>query len=183
MSRVGRQPIVKPDNVKVHVSDGTVRVEGPHGTLTRTLARDVTVAVEAGQVLVQRVDDSRRARGVHGLTRRLIANMIEGVSKKFARVLEINGVGYRAEARTNIVLLTLGYSHPIAYQLPPGVTAKVDRQVIITLEGPDRELLGTVAAQLRALRPPEPYKGKGVKYAGEAIRRKAGKAAAGAAAR
>jgi large subunit ribosomal protein L6 len=183
MSRVGRLAIVKPDNVKVHVSEGAVRVEGPHGTLARALAREVTVAVEAGQVLVRRVDDSRRARGIHGLTRRLIANMIEGVSKKFTRVLEINGVGYRAEARANLLVLTLGYSHPIAYQLPPGVTAKVDRQVIITLEGPDRELLGTVASQLRDLRPPEPYKGKGVKYAGEVIRRKAGKAAAGAAAR
>jgi large subunit ribosomal protein L6 len=183
MSRVGRLPIVRPDNVKVHVSDGTVRVEGPHGTLTRALPPEVSVTVEGKEVVVRRADDSRRARGVHGLTRRLIANMVEGVAKKFTRVLEINGVGYRAETRGGVLFLTLGYSHPIAYQLPPGVTAKVDRQVIVTLEGSDRELLGTVAAQLRELRPPEPYKGKGVKYAGELIRRKAGKAAAGAAAR
>ncbi len=180
MSRVGRLPIVKPDNVKVHVADGTVRVEGPHGTLSRTIVPEMTVVVEGNTVRVKRADDSRRSRSLHGLTRRLIANMVEGVARKFTRVLEINGVGYRAEVRGNVLFLTLGYSHPIAYQLPPGIGAKVDRQVIVTLEGPDRELLGQVAAQVRLLRPPEPYKGKGVKYAGEHIRRKAGKAAAGA---
>jgi large subunit ribosomal protein L6 len=111
--------------------------------------------------------------------RKLIANMVEGVGKGFTRVLEINGVGYRAEAKGNQVNLTLGYSHPIVYQLPPGVTAKVEKQVIVTLESADRQLLGTVAAQIRELRPPEPYKGKGIKYATETIRRKAGKAAAG----
>jgi large subunit ribosomal protein L6 len=181
MSRIGRLPIAKPDNVKVHVSDGTVRVEGPHGTLTRQIVPEVTVSIEGGTIVLSRSGDTRHARSVHGLTRRLIANMVEGVSKKFTRVLEINGVGYRAEARGQVVFLTLGYSHPIAYHLPEGVTAKVERQVIVTLEGADREILGTVASQLRALRPPEPYKGKGVKYAGEHIRRKAGKAAAGAA--
>jgi large subunit ribosomal protein L6 len=111
--------------------------------------------------------------------RKLLANMVEGVGKGFTRVLEINGVGYRAEAKAQQVNLTLGYSHPIVYQLPPGVTAKVERQVIITLESADRQLLGTVAAQIRELRPPEPYKGKGIKYSDETIRRKAGKAAAG----
>jgi large subunit ribosomal protein L6 len=111
--------------------------------------------------------------------RKLVANMVEGVGKGFSRVLEINGVGYRAEAKGQQVNLTLGYSHPIVYQLPPGVTAKVEKQVTVTLESADRQLLGTVAAQIRELRPPEPYKGKGIKYATETIRRKAGKAAAG----
>jgi large subunit ribosomal protein L6 len=116
---------------------------------------------------------------MHGLMRKLVANMAEGVSKGFTRVLEINGVGYRADVRGSSINLTLGYSHPIVYQLPPGVTAKVERQVVITLESADRQLLGSVAAEVRSLRPPEPYKGKGIKYSDETIRRKAGKAAAG----
>jgi large subunit ribosomal protein L6 len=119
-------------------------------------------------------------RGMHGLSRQLVANMVQGVTKGFTRVLEITGVGYRADARGNLLWLTLGYSHPIAYQLPSGVTAKVEKQVTVTLEGSDRQLLGEVAAAIRGLRPPEPYKGKGVRYAGEHVRRKAGKAAAGA---
>jgi large subunit ribosomal protein L6 len=177
MSRIGRMPIAVPGGVKVNVADGAVRVEGPKGKLARVLPREVTVAVEGTTVNVGRVDDTRRARGIHGLTRKLVANMVEGVSKGFTRVLEINGVGYRAEARGSVLQLTLGYSHPIAFQLPPGISAKVDRQVIITLEGADREMLGQVASAIRELRPPEPYKGKGVKYAEESIRRKAGKAA------
>jgi large subunit ribosomal protein L6 len=128
---------------------------------------------------VQRHDDTRRARSVHGLTRKLVANMVQGAGAGFTKVLEITGVGYRAEARGQLLYLTLGYSHPIAYQLPKGITAKVDRQVVVTLEGGDRELLGQTAAAIRRLRPPEPYKGKGVKYSTETIRRKAGKAAAG----
>jgi large subunit ribosomal protein L6 len=181
MSRIGKQPLAVPSGVKVHVSDGRVRVEGPKGKLERVLAPEVTVAVEGGTVHVRRRDDSRRARGLHGLVRVLLANMVTGVSRGFTRVLEINGVGYRAEVRGNVVFLTLGFSHPIAYQLPAGVSAKVDRQVVVTFEGADRELLGQVAAAIRRLRPPEPYKAKGVKYAEETIRRKAGKAAAGAA--
>jgi large subunit ribosomal protein L6 len=177
MSRIGRMPITVPGGVKVHVADGTVRVEGPKGKLAREVPREVTVAVEGAKVNVARTDDSRRARGIHGLTRKLVANMVDGVSKGFTRVLEINGVGYRAEARGAVLHMTLGYSHPIAFHLPPGITAKVDRQVVVTLEGADRELLGQVAAALRALRPPEPYKGKGMKYAEERIQRKAGKAA------
>jgi large subunit ribosomal protein L6 len=170
-------PIAVPGGVKIHVAEGTVRVEGPKGKLARAVPREVTIAVEGATVNVNRIDDSRRARGVHGLTRKLVANMVDGVSKGFTRVLEINGVGYRAEARGSTLFLTLGYSHPIAFQLPPGVTAKVDRQVVITIEGADREMLGQVAAALRGLRPPEPYKGKGMKYAEEKIQRKAGKAA------
>src|SRR5215468_1896299 len=179
MSRIGRLPVAIPDSVKLHVSEGTVRVEGPKGTLTRSLEPEVSVTVEGKTLVVHRRDDSRRARSVHGLTRKLLANMVQGAGTGFTKVLEISGVGYRAEARGNVLFLTLGYSHPITYQLPPGVTAKVERQVVITLEGADRQLLGTVASQIRELRPPEPYKGKGIKYATETIRRKAGKAAAG----
>lgn len=180
MSRIGRLPITIPNGVKLHVSDGTVRVEGPKGTLSRRLEPEVSVTTEGNTVVLTRRDDSRRARGMHGLMRKLLANMVEGTGKGFQRVLEITGVGYRAEARGNILFLTLGYSHPIAFQLPEGVTAKVERQVVVTLEGSDREVLGQTAAAIRRLRPPEPYKGKGVKYAEERIRRKAGKAAAGA---
>jgi large subunit ribosomal protein L6 len=178
MSRIGRLPISIPANVKLHVAEGSVRVEGPNGTLTRSLMPEVSVVVEGNTALVQRRDDSRRSRSVHGLTRKLIANMVQGAGSGFSRVLEITGVGYRAEVRGPVLFLTLGYSHPIVYQLPEGITAKVDRQVVITLEGRDRELLGQTAAAIRRLRPPEPYKGKGVRYATERIRRKAGKAAA-----
>lgn len=180
MSRIGRLPVVLPQGVRLHVADGQVRVEGPKGKLERRLDPEVGVTVEGNTVRITRQDDSRRARSVHGLTRKLLANMVQGAGKGFARVLEINGVGYRAEARGRILFLTLGYSHPIAFQLPEGVTAKVERQVVVTLEGPDRELLGQVTAAIRELRSPEPYKGKGVKYAEEHIRRKAGKSAAGA---
>jgi large subunit ribosomal protein L6 len=178
MSRIGRLPISIPANVKLHVSDGSVRVEGPNGTLTRPLMPEVSVVIEGNTALVQRRDDSRRSRSMHGLTRMLVANMVQGVGSGFSKVLEITGVGYRAEARGTVLFLTLGYSHPIAYQLPEGITAKVDRQVVVTLSGGDRELLGQTTAAIRRLRPPEPYKGKGVKYATERIRRKAGKAAA-----
>jgi large subunit ribosomal protein L6 len=178
MSRIGRLPISIPSNVKLHVGDGSVRVEGPKGTLSRPLLPDVSVTIEGNTALVQRRDDSRRARSIHGLTRKLIANMVEGAGTGFTRVLEITGVGYRAEVRGDILFLTLGYSHPIAYQLPAGIGAKVEKQVVVTLEGSDRELLGQTTAAIRRLRPPEPYKGKGVKYATERIRRKAGKAAA-----
>jgi len=171
-------PISIPANVKLHVADESVRVEGPNGTLTRPLLPEVSVVIEGNTALVHRRDDSRRARSIHGLTRKLIANMVQGAGSGFSRVLEITGVGYRAEARGQVLFLTLGYSHPIAYQLPEGITAKVERQVVITLEGGNRELLGQTAAAIRRLRPPEPYKGKGVKYATERIRRKAGKAAA-----
>jgi large subunit ribosomal protein L6 len=180
MSRIGRLPITIPNGVKLHVSDGVVRVEGPKGTLSRRLEPEVSVTTEGNTVVLTRSDDSRRARGMHGLMRKLVANMVEGTGKGFQKVLEITGVGYRAEARGNILFLTLGYSHPIAFQLPAGVTAKVDRQVVVTIEGSDREVLGQTAAAIRRLRPPEPYKGKGVKYSDERIRRKAGKAAAGA---
>jgi large subunit ribosomal protein L6 len=179
MSRIGRLPITLEPGVKAAVTDGTIKLEGPKGKLETRIHPGFKVAIEGNQIVVQRPGDTQEQRSVHGLMRKLIANMAEGVSKGFTTVLEINGVGYRAEAKPGQVNFALGYSHPIVYQLPVGVTAKVERQVILTLESADRQLIGTVAAQIRALRPPEPYKGKGIKYATEKIRRKAGKAAAG----
>jgi large subunit ribosomal protein L6 len=180
MSRIGRLPITVPGGVTVEQAGGEVRVKGPKGQLAQRLPSGIRMEAQGTTLRFTRSDDTNRMRGVHGLARQLVANMVEGVTKGFTRVLEITGVGYRADARGNILWLTLGFSHPIAYQLPKGVTAKVDKQVTVTLEGSDRQLLGEVAAAIRGLRPPEPYKGKGVRYAGERIRRKAGKAAAGA---
>jgi len=174
--------VVLDRGVKATLADQVVRLEGPKGKLECAVPKGFVVEIADGKMTVKRPDDSQQSRALHGLTRKLIANMAQGVSKGFTRVLEINGVGYRAEVKGNLINFALGYSHPIVYQLPPTVTAKVERQVIITLESPDRQLLGTVAAQIRALRPPEPYKGKGIKYAEEVIRRKAGKAAAGSSA-
>jgi large subunit ribosomal protein L6 len=179
MSRIGKLPIHLDKGVKASIAGATVKVEGPKGKLEMQLHPGYTAEIKDSEILVKRPGDSSGERALHGLMRKLVANMVEGVGKGFTRVLEINGVGYRAEAKGTQVNLTLGYSHPIVYQLPPGVTAKVERQVVVTLESADRQLLGTVAAQIRELRPPEPYKGKGIKYATETIRRKAGKAAAG----
>jgi len=173
-------PVKLEKGVKCTVEGQVVKIEGPKGKLEHRMNPGYTVEIKDSQVVVKRPGDSNLERSLHGLNRKLIANMAEGVTKGFTRVLEISGVGYRAEAKGTVINLTLGYSHPIVYQLPPGITAKVERQVLITLEGADRQLLGTVASEIRALRPPEPYKGKGIKYAEETIRRKAGKAAAGA---
>jgi large subunit ribosomal protein L6 len=179
MSRIGRLPVKLEKGVKAELSGSALKIEGPKGKLEHRLSPGFTVEINNAELVVKRPGDSNLERSLHGLTRKLIANMAEGVSKGFTKVLEINGVGYRAEAKGNQISLSLGYSHPIVYQLPPGVTAKVERQVVITLESADRQLLGSVAAEVRELRPPEPYKGKGIKYATETIRRKAGKAAAG----
>jgi len=180
MSRVGKMPIQLPAGVTLQVVDGSVRVEGPKGKLEYDLPPRISVERSDRAVRVLRVDDQRETRALHGLARRLIGNMVSGVTTGFSRILEIVGVGYRAEARGQALHLSLGYSHPILFQLPPGVTAKVDRQTVITLESIDRQLLGETAAMIRRLRPPEPYKGKGVKYAEEVLRRKAGKAAGAA---
>ncbi len=182
MSRIGRLPVTVDKGVKVQLAGETLKVEGPKGKLELKVPARFAVEIKDSRIEVKRPGDSKEERAAHGLVRKLVANMAQGVSKGFTRVLEINGVGYRAEVRGTNIHFTLGYSHPIVYQLPPGVSAKVDRLVVITLESADRQLLGSVAAEIRALRPPEPYKGKGIKYATETIRRKAGKAAAGAAA-
>jgi large subunit ribosomal protein L6 len=182
MSRIGRLPVILDKGVKAQLAGDTFKVEGPKGKLELRSPPRFIVEMTDSRIEVKRPGDTQQERALHGLVRKLIANMAEGVGKGFTRMLEINGVGYRAEVRGSNIHFTLGYSHPVVYQLPPGVTAKVDRQVTITLESADRQLLGSVAAQIRELRPPEPYKGKGIKYANEKIRRKAGKAAAGAAA-
>jgi large subunit ribosomal protein L6 len=176
VSRIGKLPITLPSGVKVAVDAGGVRVEGPKGKLSSTVPDGVAIKVEGNVVRVERASEDRRIRALHGLTRKLIANMTQGVSQGFSRVLDINGVGYRAEVKGQEIHMTLGYSHPVVFPLPPGVTASVERQVVITLNGADRQVVGEMAAKIRGLRPPEPYKGKGIKYREEVIRRKAGKA-------
>lgn len=176
MSRIGKLPVTIPSGVKVAVDSNGVRLEGPKGKLQATLPPYVDVKVEGNVVHVGRRNDERKSRAVHGLTRKLIANMAQGVSQGFSRVLDINGVGYRAEVKGQEIHMTLGYSHPVVFSLPTGVSASVERQIIITLTSADRQLLGETAAKIRSLRPPEPYKGKGIKYREEVIKRKAGKA-------
>jgi large subunit ribosomal protein L6 len=177
MSRIGKLPIEVPKAVSVKLEGRTVHVQGPKGSETHALPPQVAAAFADGLLRVTREDESRETRALHGLTRNLLANIVRGLSTGFTRTLEIVGVGYRAEVKGNAIQFALGYSHPILYQLPPGVSAKVDKQTIINLEGNNRQVLGEVASQIRALRPPEPYKGKGIKYAEERVRRKAGKAA------
>lgn len=176
MSRIGRLPVSIPNGVKVALDERVVRVEGPKGKLHVDLPAGIQVSVEGNLLRVSREAEERKSKALHGLTRKLIANVVQGVSSGFTRVLEINGVGYRAEVKGSELHFTLGYSHPIVFPLPPGITAIVERQVIVTLQGADRQLLGKTAAVVRSLRPPEPYKGKGVKYREEVIKRKAGKA-------
>lgn len=176
MSRIGRQPVSVPAGVKVTLKDGVVHVEGPKGKLTTSVPPRIWVKVEEKELQIGREMETAGDKGLHGLTRKLIANMVEGVSKSFKRVLEINGVGYRAEVKGKVLHISLGYSRPVEFPLPTGVTATVERQTVITLESPDKQLLGQTAAMIRSLRAPEPYKGKGIKYQEEVIRRKAGKA-------
>lgn len=175
MSRIGKLPILIPAGVKIALEDGAIRVEGPKGKLRTEIPPTIQVKMEGNQLRVGRETEERKVKALHGLTRKLVANMIEGVSRGFSRVLEINGVGYRAEVKGTDLHLTLGFSHPVVFPLPPGVTATVERQIIVTLHGADREILGKTAAMLRGLKPPEPYKGKGIKYREEVIQRKAGK--------
>ena len=177
MSRIGKAPVAVPNGVTVTLKDGNViSVKGPKGELTRSLPAAMTVAQENGQVTVTRPSDEDQHKSLHGLTRTLIANMVEGVTKGFSKNLELVGVGYKAEVRPYGLQLALGYSHPIEYRAPQGIklTAPVPTQIVV--EGANKEVVGQVAAEIRSLRPPEPYKGKGVKYVGEQIRRKAGKA-------
>lgn len=183
MSRIGKLPVTIPAGVKVAVDTDAVHVEGPKGKLHTTVPTGVNVKVEGNVVHVERETEDRKMRALHGLTRKLIANMAQGVSQGFSRVLDINGVGYRAEVKGQEIHMTLGYSHPVIFPLPHGVTAVVERQIIITLSGADRQLLGETAAKIRSLRLPEPYKGKGIKYREEVIRRKAGKAVGSASAK
>ncbi len=176
MSRVGKKPIEVPKGVTVEYHEAHLQVKGPKGTLEREIHPKVALNIEGSVMTVTPVDDSREARAIWGLTRTLVANMVDGVSKGFTRVLEVIGVGYKVEVDGGMVKLTVGYSHPVNFNLPEGIAASVDKQNRITLEGYDKELLGLTAARIRAVRKPEPYKGKGIKYAEEVIQRKVGKA-------
>ncbi len=177
MSRIGNKPIPIPQGVKVQVDGQLVRAEGPKGKLSQPVPRGLSAKVDNGTVVVSRQGDERTIRALHGLTRALMANMVTGVKDGFERRLDIVGIGYRAQTQGRNIQLSLGYSHPIIFPLPEGITAEIDKQTAITLRGADKALLGETAARLRALRKPDPYKGKGIKYVDEVIRRKVGKKA------
>ncbi len=175
MSRIGKRPIPVPDKVTVTIEGQTVTVKGPKGELSRTLPPEVEILREGETVLVNRRNESRPARQRHGLCRTLIANMVEGVSQGFIKKLEIQGVGYRAAVQGKILNLAMGYSHPVNIDPPEGISFLVEGTTNVTVSGIDKEVVGNTAARIRAVRPPEPYKGKGIRYAGEIVRRKVGK--------
>jgi large subunit ribosomal protein L6 len=175
MSRIGKRPIPIPAKVTVTIDGQTITIKGGKGELTRTLPAGVTVKQEGETIVVERVDDSRMARERHGLCRTLVANMVEGVSNGFSRKLEIQGVGYRAAVQGKNLNLSMGYSHPVNIEPPDGITFAVEGTTNVTVSGIDKELVGNTAAKVRAVRPPEPYKGKGIRYQGEFVRRKVGK--------
>jgi large subunit ribosomal protein L6 len=179
MSRIGKLPIKIPEKVKVNAQPGLVQVEGPKGKVAQKLDREMRITVADGQVRVERPNDSRRSRQLHGLSRTLVANMIQGVTQGFSRSLDIAGVGYKAELRGKEIHMALGFSHPVVFPLPEGISAEYDAKANrLTVKGADKHLVGLTAAQIRKVRPPEPYKGKGIKYAEETIRRKQGKTGA-----
>ncbi|MDO3379090.1 50S ribosomal protein L6 [Geoalkalibacter halelectricus] len=175
MSRIGKLPVQIPAGVKVALDGCNISVQGPKGRLSRSLPADVNIVVEGETIHVKSLSAEAKDRSMQGLTRTLIANMVDGVTKGFERVLEINGVGYRADVKGTVLNLALGYSHPIEYNLPEGISAEVEKQTKITVRGVDKELVGATAAKIRSFRRPEPYRGKGIKYAEEHIVRKAGK--------
>lgn len=175
MSRIGRLPVSVPKGVEVTIDGQDVKVKGPKGELNQTVTEPITVAEEDGTIKIHRPNDHPDNRSLHGLTRALLANLVEGVSKGFTRTLEIHGVGYRVQARGENLEFTLGYSHPITVEPPEGVTFRVERPTVLHVDGIDKQLVGQVAADIRNLRKPDPYKAKGVRYQGEQIRRKAGK--------
>lgn len=175
MFRVGKKPIPIPDDTKILFKNRVITVQGKNGILERRIHPAVNLKIENGTVSVSIDKDDRISRSLHGLTRSLIANMVSGVNEKFERRLEINGIGYRAAMQDNSIILNLGYSHPIHFDLPDGISASVEKNNVIKLFSIDKEKLGLVSATIRRLRPPEPYKGKGIKYAEERIQRKAGK--------
>jgi large subunit ribosomal protein L6 len=179
MSRVGKRPVSIPDGVTVSVSGDTVSVKGPKGQLSERVPAAIAVAVEGGEVQVTRPDDRKSTRALHGLARALVANMVTGVTSQFSKELEIQGVGYRAEVQGKKLVLSVGYSHPVEMPVPEGIKVSVDRNVVVKIEGSDRQQVGQFAANIRSVRPPEPYKGKGIRYMGEHVRRKVGKAATG----
>lgn len=177
MSRIGKKPIDIPKGVDIKVDDANVKVKGPKGETASKCPTGIKVSVNEGKILVERSSEEKNVRALHGLTRSLIANMVSGVSTGYQRVLEISGTGYRAQVQGNKLVLALGYSHPIEFELPAGVKAAVDqKQVHITLTGIDKQQIGQISANLKALRPPDAYKGKGVRYSGQRLKLKVGKA-------
>ena len=175
MSRIGKKPIVLPAGVQVELKDGWVSVKGQKGALQRPFLEGLEMDMTDGTITVRRMRDDKRSRSYHGLMRTLVANMVEGVHKGFEKKLEIVGIGYRSELKGSDLALFLGYSHPINFPLPAGISAEIEKQTLVTIKGIDKELVGQTAAKIRDLRKPDPYKGKGVKYAGEVLRKKAGK--------
>jgi len=178
MSRIGKKPVPVPGGVTVEVKGKAVTVKGPKGELNRTFHPEMTIELDGSTLTVTRPSDSKQHRALHGLTRALLANMVTGVARGYSRTLEIVGVGYRAEKKGSALVLAAGYSHPVQYAEPPGIRISAPNPTTIVIEGADKEQVGQVAAEIRAVRPPEPYKGKGIRYAGEQVRRKAGKAGA-----
>jgi len=175
MSRIGKRPVPIPKGVTVELSGSRLSVKGPKGSLSRTLPAEMALAYADDHITVTRPSEATRHRALHGLTRSLVNNMVEGVSRGFSKHLEIQGVGYRAEAKPYGVDLVVGFSHPVKYRAPEGIKITADSPTALTIEGADKELVGQVAAEIRKVRPPEPYKGKGIRYRGEHVRRKAGK--------
>ena len=176
MSRIGKKPVTVPKGVTITQNGNSITVKGPKGELSRALPAEMKVSVNGSEILVERPSDEQQHRSLHGLTRSLVANMVEGVTTGFKKQLEIVGVGYKAETRPYGLQMALGFSHPVEVRAPKGVKLTATTPTAVTIEGADKEVVGQVAAEIRKLRPPEPYKGKGIKYAGEQIRRKAGKA-------
>jgi large subunit ribosomal protein L6 len=179
MSRIGKQPIELPSGVKAEIAGRLLKIKGPKGEMSREIRPEISAAVEDGKLVFTRCDEEKQTRAYHGLERALASNMVTGVSKGFERQLELVGVGYRVEENGKNLLFSLGYSHPIDFPIPVGIKAsllKEGRETFVKLEGADKQLLGETAARIKALRPPEPYKGKGVRYRGEVIKTKAGKA-------
>jgi large subunit ribosomal protein L6 len=178
MSRIGKKPVAVPKGVTVSLQGQTLSVKGPKGELARAFHPEMVLALQGDQVVVTRPSDEAKHKALHGLTRTLIQNMVDGVARGFTKTLEIQGVGYKAESKPFGLQLALGFSHAVQYKAPAGIKFTVDNNTIVKIEGPDKEMVGQVAAEIRSLRKPEPYKGKGVRYQGESVRRKAGKTGA-----
>jgi large subunit ribosomal protein L6 len=175
MSRIGRMPIALPKEVKITCDPSKVEVTGPKGHLIHKIPQGISVSVDGGKIFIHCTNEQRTLKALQGLTRSLIANMVTGVTQGFEKRLEIVGVGFRADLQGDALKLTLGYSHPVLYPVPKGIKVEVDKQTLVTVKGIDKQQVGIVAAQLRSIKPPEPYKGKGIKYLGEKIRKKVGK--------
>ena len=180
MSRIGKNPITIPAGVDVKIDGNVITVKGAKGTLTQKIRQEITVKIEGNEIVVTRINDEKTARSLHGLTRTLIANMVEGVSNGFTKTLEVNGIGYRAQKQGSNLVMNLGFSHQVIIPEIEGISIDVPNPNLVVVSGPDKQVVGQFAAEIREKRPPEPYKGKGIRYQGEYVRRKEGKAGKGA---